>query len=157
MKFPKRLPISLMIVIISGMGLFYVLSRFGMLFPAAPENSPQQAESTSLPAQSVTIGSVSYKFTPQNLAAPGETWDFAVTLNTHAGDLDQDAAALIRIIDDQGKSYRALAWEGDPPGGHHREGVLRFAPLTPRPAFIEVRIETAGEAPATPLRWNMNQ
>jgi hypothetical protein len=156
MKFQKRLTISLMIVI-SGAGLFYVVSRLGILFPAAPENSPEQVESTSLQAQSVTIGSVSYKVTPQNLAAPGETWDFAVTLDTHAGDLDQDAVALIRLIDDQGKSYRALAWEGDPPGGHHREGVLRFAPLLPRPAFIEVRIETAGEAPATPLRWNLHQ
>lgn len=33
------------------------------------------------------------------------------------------------MADDGDKQFKPSAWKGDPPGGHHRKGVLQFAPV----------------------------
>ena len=46
-------------------------------------------------------------------------------------------------------------WEGDPPGGHHRKGVLKFDAVNPRPQDIELRITRAGEPKPRSFRWQL--
>jgi hypothetical protein len=60
-----------------------------------------------------------------NLNDPGETLDFAVSLNTHSVDLSMDLVALAMLTTDTGLSVQALEWDA-PSGGHHLSGKLTF-------------------------------
>lgn len=95
---------------------------------------------------------VTVTITPKDLAAAGE-WQFDVSMNTHVAPLADDLEASTVLVDDQGRAHAPLAWRGDPPGGHHRKGVLAFAPITPRPASIELRLQRRGEAAPRSFRW----
>ncbi len=48
------------------------------------------------------------------------------------------------LVDDQGKEYKPIRWEG-PVGGHHREGVLIFDQITPNPKSVELKISNIGD------------
>jgi hypothetical protein len=48
-----------------------------------------------------------------------------------------------------------MAWDGAPPGGHHREGVLRFKPISPQPQAIELQFTRAGEGAPRSFRWQL--
>ncbi len=54
---------------------------------------------------------------------------------------------------DGGKRHAPVAWDGAGPGGHHREGVLRFKPASPRPQAVELRITRPGESAPRSFRW----
>lgn len=58
-------------------------------------------------------------------------------------------------MDDKGNAYKALAWDGAGPGGHHRKGLLRFPVIVPRPQAVELRITRAGEAQPRIFRWEL--
>lgn len=130
MKYPKIIIYSL-VILGFGLSLYYVISNRTM----------KQVKLTTLQTQSVTIGTVTYKVTPKNVAQSAATWEFEVILDTHTGDLDQDLVAIIRLVDGKGREYKAIKWEGDPPGGHHREGTLSFRPIDFKPKKIILQIE----------------
>lgn len=75
-------------------------------------------------------GAIEVAVTPLNLANPGETLDFEVSLNTHSVDLSMDLASLATLRTDTGLTVAASAWEA-PRGGHHVSGTLSF------PATVE--------------------
>ena len=68
----------------------------------------------------------------RNILNEAKTWDFEVTLETHTQALSDDLAKSSVLIAD-GKQYMPLGWEGAPPGGHHRKGLLRFKAIAPQP------------------------
>ncbi len=55
--------------------------------------------------------------------------EFQISINTHSVPLDFDLMEVATLYDDTGRSYRPAAWDGSPPGGHHRSGTLRFSNL----------------------------
>ena len=132
MKYQKVIASSLVIIVI-GVALYYVISNRTSLFNSVAK--------TDLQTQSVTIGTVTYKVTPKTITRSATTWDFEVTLDTHTGSLDQDLVAIVRLVDDKGREYKAIKWEGDPPGGHHRKGTLSFQPIDLKPKKIILQIE----------------
>lgn len=89
-------------------------------------NRHEAASSVSYETQKDEQGSVTVEVKPLELSPSAAQWEFEVTLDTHSVELDDDMAASTFLIDDKGKEYAALAWEGDPPGGHHRKGILKF-------------------------------
>lgn len=93
-----------------------------------------------------TEGPVSVTVTPLD-------WNFEVSLNTHSGSLDSDLVVLSELVDNQGKLYKPISWEGDNPGGHHRKGVLKFNPISPRPKSIELKIKDIGGVPERSFKW----
>ena len=113
------------------------------------------AHAANLGPQNSAEGGVAIQVTPIDVGASAQAWTFAVALNTHSQNLADDVAAEAFIVDAAGKPQPAVGWEGDPPGGHHRKGVLRFAPLSPKPALIEVRIQRAGEAEPRAFQWSI--
>lgn len=113
------------------------------------------AFAAELSAQRSSAGGVTVAVTPQNLAASARSWDFKVVLDTHAGELNDDLVKTATLLDDKGSRYGPLKWEGAGPGGHHREGVLKFKPLSPTPATIELQIKRAGEANPRSFRWQL--
>ena len=90
--------------------------------------------------------------TLQNIPNEAKTWDFEVVLETHTRDLSDDLAKSSVLIAD-GKQYLPLGWEGAPPGGHHRKGVLRFKAIVPPPAAVELQIRLAGDPSPRSFKW----
>lgn len=90
--------------------------------------------------------------TPQKILGEAKTWDFQLVLETHTQDLSEDLAKSAVLIAD-GRQYLSLGWEGAPPGGHHRKGVLRFKTIAPPPAAVELRIRLAGDASPRSFKW----
>jgi hypothetical protein len=49
----------------------------------------------------------------------------------------------------------AKSWSGDPPGGHHRKGVLQFPAPTNNPATYEVHVKGVGGVDVRIFRWDL--
>lgn len=111
------------------------------------------ALAAELASQKSTARSVTVVVTPQNLSTEATSWDFKTVLDTHSGHLSDDLVKSTALIDSAGRRYTPVAWDGAPPGGHHREGLLRFKPILPRPQSIELQIARAGEDTPRSFRW----
>jgi hypothetical protein len=98
-------------------------------------------------------GAVTVAVTPVELSAGAKTWDFKVVLDTHSQTLNDDLIKAVALIDDRGARHAPVAWDGAAPGGHHREGVLRFKPIAPRPQSIELQLRRPNEPAARTFRW----
>jgi hypothetical protein len=114
------------------------------------------AAGAELPTQKSADRGVTVAVTPQNLAAGAANWDFKVVLDTHSADLSDDLVKTTVLVDGSGRRYTPVAWDGAGPGGHHREGILRFKPISPRPPSIELQITRSGEAAPRTFRWQLN-
>lgn len=111
------------------------------------------AAAGALPPQSSSTAGVTVKATPRTLA--GTVWEFELAFDTHTQDLNDDPAKSASLHAAGGAGAVPLAWQGDPPGGHHRKGVLRFKAITPAPAALELRLQRAGESSPRVFRWQV--
>jgi len=98
---------------------------------------------------------ITVKVTPKDLSESVTAWDFEVTLDTHSNNLDQDLTKITVLIDDKGNRFNPAAWEGDPPQGHHRSGILTFQPISPLPKSIELKIEQTGDLSEKSFKWEL--
>lgn len=98
---------------------------------------PDTTTASSLPERKVQAGAVEVTLTPLTLDSSGAA--FRVELETHSVplDLDMAAAARMRVND---TIVSGASWDGSGPGGHHREGTLRFTTPVPTGATVELRI-----------------
>ncbi len=106
--------------------------------------------------QESSVNGVTIAVTPASFAPDAKVWKFTVALNTHSQELSDDLAKSTVLVDSRGAESRALGWEGAPPGGHHRSGVLKFNPVSPPLKVVEMRIRRAGESTPRTFRWNIN-
>jgi len=125
---------------------FALVAVVGFVEAWAAEMAPDQQTSSQ--------GGVTITVAPKGFSSEAKTWDFAVTLETHTQPLDDDLAKSSALLGN-GKSYLPVRWEGDPPGGHHRKGVLHFKAVTPPPQSVELQIRLAGEASPRIFRWQL--
>lgn len=105
--------------------------------------------------QTSNEGGVVVRVTPARLAPEAASWDFEVVFETHTVPLTGDPAQFTVLLDPQGRAHAALRWDGDPPGGHHRKGVLRFKPLTPVPTSVTLKIRSVGGVPERTFTWSV--
>lgn len=137
-----------------------ILLYFGIVNRDEPQPNNNQQESSAETVKNTWETKTSEEppitiaVTPRELSAQSIEWKFNIGMNTHSVELDQDMIQSVALVDDKGNAYRPTAWEG-PIGGHHREGVLIFAPITPLPEYIELRIKDIGGVPLRTLRWNL--
>lgn len=82
------------------------------------------ASTTTLGTRTQQAGAVDVEATLRRVddAGAAATLEF----DTHAVELDLDVAAAA-MLSVGGTTWPTEAWDGDGPGGHHREGELRFA------------------------------
>jgi len=125
-----------------------LLALFGPAFAIA-----QPAAPTALASQTSGGGGVTVKVTPKDLAADAPRWQFELVFDTHSVELNHDVVSIAALIDAAGRSHVPLAWDGDPPGGHHRKGVLSFKPLGAVDE-ITLRIREVG-VPERMFRWSL--
>ncbi|MGW5723398.1 hypothetical protein ACWEVP_45030 [Amycolatopsis sp. NPDC003865] len=90
-----------------------------------------------LETRTVQAGTVEVRMTPLTLDTTGAA--FRVEFTTHSGALDLDPAAASQLRVD-GRLTPAGTWSGPGPGGHHRDGTLRFITTVPSGAGVELRI-----------------
>jgi hypothetical protein len=109
-----------------------------------------QLETRTSASQGVTV-----RATPKTLAAGAPVWEFTVVLDTHSAELSDDLTKTTALIGPDGKRIGPIAWEGAAAGGHHREGVLRFEPINPVPATVELQIQRPGENAPRTFRWEL--
>jgi hypothetical protein len=105
-----------------------------------------------LPTQSTSGSGVTVKATPRALA--GGSWEFDIVFDTHTQDLKDDLMKTASLMA-AGKAHAASGWKGDPPGGHHRKGVLRFDGIDPGLKDMELRIARPGEPKPRSFRWQL--
>ena len=109
----------------------------------------------SLETQTNAEGSVEVSVTALRGGAADADWSFTVELNTHSGSLDDDLAAASELRDGQGNVYTPVAWDGAPPGGHHREGILKFAPISPYPTSLALVVKGVGGVAERTFTWQI--
>jgi hypothetical protein len=126
------------------------LTALTLCFSAALVAGASAAQ--SLATQSAGGSGVTIKATPR--ALPGGSWEFDVVFDTHSQDLRDDLMKTATLVAD-GRAHVPVGWKGDPPGGHHREGVLRFNAINPAPKAIELRIARPGEPKPRSFRWQL--
>ena len=158
MKYQKVTVFSLILVVISATSyyVFFKRAKFFTGSNAATGNTAQVATSDTPSEQTAIIGDVTYKVTPKSFLSSARTWDFEFVLDIHSGTLDQDLLQLISMVDEKGQKYQPVKWEGDPPQGHHRRGVLKFRPIYPKPQAIELKISQVGEVTNGKFKWEVN-
>lgn len=102
---------------------------------------PHQATAAQdgLAAQVNNEGGVSVRVTPLDLA-PDRPWRFEVQLNTHSVALVQDIVSSAVLVTGDGEEVPVQEWAGDPPGGHHRSGILAFSPQRSAQDTITLKI-----------------
>ncbi|MGB5081271.1 MAG: hypothetical protein WBO23_11070 [Burkholderiales bacterium] len=105
-----------------------------------------------LAAVATNLGGVTVKATPGALS--GAIWEFQIVFDTHSQELRDDVAKSASLVAG-GEVSAPLEWRGDPPGGHHRKGVLRFTAPAARPAAIELRLARPGETEPRVFRWRI--
>lgn len=100
---------------------------------------------------------VTIKVTPAELGmAKGvQAWKFDIAFDTHSGSLDQDLMQIATLVDDKENVYKPTGWEGSGPGGHHREGILVFGPISPFPQSVELKIKDVGGIPERSFKWDI--
>ena len=110
-----------------------------------------------LAKQSSESDGVTIEVKPVDVSAKATTWSFQVSLSTHSQDLSDDLVRTAYIVNRADKKQiTPVAWKGDAPGGHHRNGVLSFKALTPLPKAIELRVQRASEKAPRIFRWDLD-
>lgn len=138
------------------------IGGFLLFYKHKPVSSPTTDNSTasSTPRQWETRtdeqANVTVTVTPSNLMFDSKEWTFDVVLNTHSVELDQDMSNIVVLVDDSGKEYKPLRWEGAPAGGHHREGTLIFIPITPYPEHLKLNMRDIGGVERS-FAWDLFQ
>lgn len=123
---------------------FAALAAFGL--------SASIAIAQDLPSLTSGQSGVTIKVKPKDLKHA--VWEFDVVFDTHTQELKEDMMkSAVLVVDPRGTKFTPIEWKGDPPGGHHRKGVLRFKAVTPPPAGFELRIMRAGEERPRSFRW----
>lgn len=124
-----------------------------LLLAAALSTLTMDVAAASLATQTTSDSGVIVKVTPKALDGNGQ--DFEVMLETHTSELDDDLARSATLTVDGGTPRAPIEWRGDPPGGHHRQGILRFKGAMSTPNSVELRIVRAGESAPRVFRWRL--
>lgn len=121
----------------------------GIALLAACGQSGSGGATSGLSSRTITVGSVEVTIEPLRLDTSGA--DFRIKFDTHSGNLNLDVAQAAQLEVD-GTDWGSASWVGDPPGGHHRQGELHFAPAGP--ARGDVRLTIRGLSEPLLATWN---
>lgn len=118
-------------------------------------NSVNRKTEVALATQTNTEGGVTVSATPTILTKNDQIWEFKVTLDTHQGSLDADLTASAILRDQKGSLFRPLSFKGDPPGGHHREGVLQFTAISASTETVTLVLNNIGNIKERVFTWTV--
>lgn len=151
MIYPKIIVVILSIIVILTTVYYIIGKRSSSIPPETTMSSSQEI----IQSQTNLEGSVTVKVTPKDLYPTSTTWDFEIILDTHSGNLDQNLTKRTLLSDDKGNQSTPISWEGDPPEGHHRQGILKFNPIISKPNSIELKIAKVGNVDERIFKWEL--
>jgi len=85
----------------------------------------------------------------------GKPAKFEIRMNTHSVGLSYDMVTISILKDDQGREYRASVWNGSPPGGHHRSGVLEFPAIANGSKSVTLYIKNIANVAERVFEWKI--
>ena len=109
----------------------------------------------ALVARSSDEAGIKVVVTPKVLGPGAKVWEFEVVFDTHTKPLNDDLVQIAVLVDAAGRRYVPVAWQGDPPGGHHRKGVLLFSAPAEMPKSVELQITGVGGVAIRTFRWEV--
>jgi hypothetical protein len=110
-------------LIFAALGAIVVVAAGVVLATRGGDDDPAAADEAGLEARTVNAGEIDIKIEPRQI--DDQQAVFAITLDTHSVELSADLTRATLEVD--GITWPVEEWSGDRPGGHHREGDLRFA------------------------------
>jgi hypothetical protein len=137
MKWLRRLSVFHTLALLVSLALFGLASK-----ASAYETKSSKANRVQVEVKPVQL-------------ATGKPANFEVRMNTHSVGLDQDLTAVSVLKDDHGREYQPAKWQGSPPGGHHRSGVLAFPPLEGNPKSVTLIIRTIADVTERSFKWQV--
>jgi len=108
-----------------------------------------------LPEQTSRAEGVTVRAKPVVVPENAKTWSFSLTFDTHSGELADDPLRSAVLVGPGAVQTAASDWKGDPPGGHHRKGVVHFPAITPLPDVIDLVLQRPGESAPRRFRWTL--
>jgi hypothetical protein len=134
---------------------FFRVLLGALFFGAALLDSAPSSTAPAFAARSSDAAGVRVVVTPKTLAPGVTVWEFEVVMDTHSKPLNENLAETAELVIETGRRCAPLAWQGDPPGGHHRKGVLRFSAPAEMPKSVELQINGLGGAGTRTFRWDV--
>lgn len=123
--------------------------------PKQPIPPQPTSNTTVLPPIENDEGNVKIVVSPLTLKS-GFPASFDITFETHSVDLAFDVVDVVTLTDSNGKTYTP-SWEGSPPGGHHRNGTLRFTPELIKATTVTLTINDIAGIPTRIFTWGISQ
>lgn len=122
---------------------------------AASANRRPPASAAADPSQTMSVdgGNVTVSVTPRVLKR-GLPLEFEIGMNTHSVDLSADMSKAVVLRTAPGVELEPTRWAGPGPGGHHREGIVVFAPLTTTSQTVTLVVKDVGGVPERLFMWN---
>ena len=120
----------------------------GLVAAGCSGSDDDRASGSGWARRTVEVGRVEIEATPLTVDDSGV--EIRLVFDTHTVTLDTDIAAVASLVASD-VDHRDGSWDGDGPGGHHREGVLRFADAQPGDEAFELRLDGFDEPVA--FRW----
>ena len=109
----------------------------------------------ALAARTSDAAGVHVVVTPKAIGRDVAVWEFEVVMDTHTKPLSENLAQAAVLVDEAGGRFVPIAWQGDPPGGHHRKGILQFSAPAQVPTVIELQIDGVGGVATRKFRWEL--
>lgn len=133
----------------------FVVYRFVSSTSQDNEVSTPTQDQNVLSSQTNSEGIVTVKVTPENISEDKKRWQFQIVLDAHTGSLDEDLTKNAILIDNQGSEQKPTTWDGAPPGGHHREGLITFEPFSQIPKSVTLILRSVGGINERKFSWSL--
>ena len=130
-----------------------VVYRFYFVDKAIAPTENENSAGAGLLPQINNEGPVEVSVAPVDLSPASQNWDFQITLSTHSEELNADMTKVSFLIGKDGREYLPVSWDGAPPGGHHRQGILRFKPIDLGLGAVTLKIREIGGVAERAFRW----
>jgi hypothetical protein len=131
------------------------LLRAGLVLSLAVLGSGQMAAAQDALTRSDRQGSVAVSLTLTAPPSVGSPISVKLVLDTHSVGLDDIALQqAVAIRGPDGPDVAPTAVEQATGGGHHREALLVFAPLTPG-ALLRIVVKNVGGVAERTFTWNL--
>ncbi len=134
-------------IVVVGATWFFSTRSGGVATGTAPADTVGGAST-----QTNNEGTMTVIVTPKRAAAG--SWEFEVQIDNHVQEVSQDMVAVSSIITPAGVTFAPSAWQGDPPGGHHRTGTLTFDSLPARTTSFTLTIRELGGVATHTFTWD---
>lgn len=148
-------PKTISLTILAGSIIFFLWALMSARQTKIVQNAPAQLQNNSYQTQESSEANVTVSVIPRVLFLR-EKPVFDVVFETHSVDLNFDVASIASLEDKKRNTLGNPVWDGSPPGGHHRNGILSFSeplPASTKQVILTLR-DIAGIARRT-FTWEV--